>query len=288
MQLLASWVHWAVFAGLGLLVGATKAGLAGIAVVLMPVVATMVGGRVAAGLVLPLLIFGDVMAVLYYRRSARWDVLLRLLPWSISGVVVGTLVGGRIDDSLFRALMGVFIVGSMVVLAVRTAGESRRAGERMRDRSGDRGGEGDEGHESVTDPLAEAEDGDGDTRGVGSPTYVRVAAIALGLLGGFATMVGNAAGGIMSLYLVLMGLKKREFIGTGAWFYLIVNVIKVPFHVLAWGTITGDTLLADVLVFGAIVVGFFAGRYVVHRLNERAFRWFVIIATSLSAVFLFF
>ena len=73
-------------------------------------------------------------------------------------------------------------------------------------------------------------------------------AAGLGLLGGFATMIGNAAGPIMALYLLSMRLPKNVFIGTGAWFFFIVNLSKVPLHVWAWKTISLDSFLLDVLM----------------------------------------
>ena len=59
----------------------------------------------------------------------------------------------------------------------------------------------------------------------------------MGMLAGFLTMVGNIAGAVASVYLLSMGLEKREFMGTGAWYYLIGNTVKVPFS-LALGLIT--------------------------------------------------
>ncbi|MFT7233556.1 MAG: putative membrane protein YfcA, partial [Cyclobacteriaceae bacterium] len=63
-------------------------------------------------------------------------------------------------------------------------------------------------------------------------------AIVLGIVGGFTTMVGNLAGSVMALYLLSMRLPKNAFIGTGAWFFLIINWFKIPFHIFVWETIT--------------------------------------------------
>ena len=109
----------------------------------------------------------------------------------------------------------------------------------------------------------------------------------LGLAGGFTTMVGNAAGPIMSLYLLSMRLPKNIYIGTAAWFFFIINVIKVPFHIFAWRTITVETLKIDLLVFPSIVIGVIVGIRIVKLFPEKVYRYFIIISTVLSAVFLF-
>lgn len=73
-------------------------------------------------------------------------------------------------------------------------------------------------------------------------------ATSLGLLGGFATMMGNAAGPVMALYLLSMHLPKNSYIGTAAWFFFIVNLSKVPLHVWSWKTFSLDSLLLDLVI----------------------------------------
>ena len=80
-------------------------------------------------------------------------------------------------------------------------------------------------------------------------------AVSLGLLGGFATMIGNAAGPVMALYLLTMRLPKNVFIGTGAWFFFIVNVMKVPLHIWSWETINLESFMLDLLMIPAIAGG---------------------------------
>jgi len=112
-------------------------------------------------------------------------------------------------------------------------------------------------------------------------------AASLGLLGGFATMIGNAAGPVMALYLLSMRLPKNSFIGTGAWFFFIVNLSKVPLHIWSWKTITSHTFVLDLLMIPAITAGAFAGIWLVKLLPEKVYRIIVIITTLLSAFFLF-
>jgi uncharacterized membrane protein YfcA len=109
----------------------------------------------------------------------------------------------------------------------------------------------------------------------------------LGLLGGFATMIGNAAGPVMALYLLSMRLPKNIYIGTGAWFFFIVNLSKVPLHVWSWKTITMESFLLDVLMIPAIAAGAFLGIWLVRLFPERVYRILIIVTTLLSAILLF-
>ena len=109
----------------------------------------------------------------------------------------------------------------------------------------------------------------------------------LGLLGGFSTMIGNAAGPVMALYLLSMRLPKNSFIGTGAWFFFIVNLSKVPLHIWSWKTITLNSFLLDVLMIPAIAAGAFLGIWLVRLLPEKVYRIIVIVTTLLSALLLF-
>lgn len=109
----------------------------------------------------------------------------------------------------------------------------------------------------------------------------------LGLLGGFSTMIGNAAGPVMALYLLSMRLPKNRFIGTGAWFFFMVNLSKVPLHVWSWKTITAQTILLDVLMIPAIAAGAFMGIWLVRLIPEKFYRILIIATTVLSAFLLF-
>jgi len=108
----------------------------------------------------------------------------------------------------------------------------------------------------------------------------------MGVLGGFATMIGNVAGPIFAIYLLAMHLPKNSFIGTGAWFFLIVNFFKFPLHVFVWKTISWHTLTLDILLLPAIAVGAFLGIKLVKRISDGMYRTAVIIVTALSAFLL--
>ena len=105
----------------------------------------------------------------------------------------------------------------------------------------------------------------------------------MGLAGGFATMIGNAAGPILSIYLLALRLPKNEYIGTAAWFFFIINVIKFPLHIFSWRTISWPTLLLDSFTIPSIAIGAITGFLLVKKLSVEVYRWLVILVTILSA-----
>lgn len=109
-----------------------------------------------------------------------------------------------------------------------------------------------------------------------------------GLLGGFATMIGNLAGPVFSLYLLTLKLPKKEFIGTGAMFYLTLNFFKIPFHVWSWKTISLPSAQMNLVMLPALLLGFFVGSRIVRLIPESAYRYFVLIVTFISAFMLYF
>lgn len=109
----------------------------------------------------------------------------------------------------------------------------------------------------------------------------------LGLGAGFSTMIGNAAGPVMAYYLLSMRLPKNSYIATGAWFFLIINLVKIPFHVFAWKTITTESLYFDFLMILPVIAGALSGYYLVKLIPEKAYRIFIIITTLAAAIVLF-
>ncbi len=110
----------------------------------------------------------------------------------------------------------------------------------------------------------------------------------LGLSGGFATMIGNAAGPIFNLYLMSMRLPKETFIGTGAYFYLLLNVLKIPIHVFYWKSITLETFQLNLVCLPVLIIGAFIGKWIVKLIPEKAYRIFVMGVITISAIMLFF
>lgn len=105
-----------------------------------------------------------------------------------------------------------------------------------------------------------------------------------GLLGGFTTMIGNAAGPVMSVYLLSMRKEKMECIGINAWFFLVVNLLKVPFQIFAWDNITWSSFSLNLMMLPVIGIGALLGIRLVKLFPEKAFRIFIQIVTILSVI----
>ncbi len=242
--------QFAALALAALLVGFSKTAVSGANTVSLAIFAAVLPARASTGVLLPLLIAGDVLAVLTYRRHAHWPTLLRLFPAVAAGVVLGTLFLKWAGDGAVRTSIGAILLfmAAVTVWRRRTA-ESAPGPDAVVTRSG------------------------------------RIKARSYGVLGGFTTMVANAGGPVMSMYLLSAGFRKLGFLGTSAFFFLIVNVSKVPFSV-GLGLIDGRSLLLDAALVAFVVPGALLGRWAVHRINQRLFEQLVIAATVLGGVHL--
>ena len=122
---------------------------------------------------------------------------------------------------------------------------------------------------------------------MGGMPHTRPAVWAIGLSAGAATMLANAAGPIIALYCLAVGLPKFEVVGTLAWFFFIINVFKLPFSA-GLGLIRSNTLLLNVVLLPAVMVGVFSGRWIVHRLPQRVFDLLMLAFAAIAALRLIF
>jgi uncharacterized membrane protein YfcA len=119
-----------------------------------------------------------------------------------------------------------------------------------------------------------------------APEHVSVHAAPYGVAAGFATTVANAAGPVMSLYLLSKRLPKEEFVATGAWFFFIINLSKIPIY--SWLGLIGRASLAfDAVMFLPVMAGAMTGRWLIHRIPARLFEMLIVALTVISTVLLF-
>lgn len=107
-----------------------------------------------------------------------------------------------------------------------------------------------------------------------------------GATAGFATTVANAAGPVMNLYLLSMKLPKEEFIATGAWFFFLINLTKIPIYAYH-GLFSRESLVFDLIMAPAVYAGAVGGRKLVDHIPARVFEALVVVLTVLSTLFLF-
>ena len=111
-----SFVQWSLVICCGLLWGLSKAGLKGVSMVAVPIMAYVFGGKASTGIVLPMLIMADVLAVVYYHRHADWSILVRILPWTMIGVLLAVWLGDQMQEQTFQDVMAVLIILSVLLL----------------------------------------------------------------------------------------------------------------------------------------------------------------------------
>jgi uncharacterized membrane protein YfcA len=110
----------------------------------------------------------------------------------------------------------------------------------------------------------------------------------MGLLAGFVTMMGNLAGAISNIYFLALKLDKNTFIGTAAWIFLVINFFKLPFQIIFWDNINTQTLMLDLIVLPALMIGFYVGLKLVGKVNDAHFRKLVMAITFLGALIILF
>lgn len=106
----------------------------------------------------------------------------------------------------------------------------------------------------------------------------------MGLLSGITSMIGNLAGAFASIYFLAMRLPKNEFIGTAAWLFFIINVFKLPFHIIVWKTVTFETLTLNLFLVPGVLIGFFTGVQLVKLINNDLYRKFILAVTAIGAI----
>jgi hypothetical protein len=239
--------HWDwILAGIGaLMIGFAKTGVPGTGILVVPIMALVFGGRESVGIVTPMLIVGDIFAVAYYRRHAQWPQLWRLVPWIIPGIAIGCWVLHELGNDDSKQLFGPLV--GWIVLGMLGLDLLRK-----------KMGWDDMPHQPWFTALT-------------------------GITGGATTYIANAAGPIMNLYFLSFGMPKQQFIGTAAWYFLIVNASKIPFY-LYFGMVNRDSLGVNLAMVPLIAIGAVAGIMVFHRIPQKLFNSLVIVLAGVAAL----
>ena len=233
--------QWALAIAAAFLVGVSKTGIGGLGMLPVVIFAQILPAKQATGVVLPLLCFGDLIAVASYRQHSQWRFLWKLFPWTAAGVVLGYFALGRIDDRQARVMIGAIV---LVLLGLHLIRRKQHVGE----------GE----HGSWFAPT-------------------------IGVLAGFTTLVANAAGPLMAIYLLAMRLPKLEFVGTGAVFFMLLNLFKVPFMVNL-GLINSASFAFNLWLAPAVFLGTYLGRKILVRMDQRLFENLALALSALAGL----
>jgi uncharacterized membrane protein YfcA len=226
-----------------LLAGMSKTGLPGVSIpaVLLMTEAFPDDARLSVGAILPILLTGDVFAVVWFRRHADWGRLVRLLPYVLAGMAPGVIVLLWLEGNQLRPVIGVLVLLMLLIELCR----QRFGWEHIPHR------------------------------------WWFVAGT--GFLAGFATLVANAAMPIMTIYLISQDFEKEKFIGTAAWFFLILNASKAPAYcamdMLTWSMLPMAAVLTPMTILGSL-----AGVCILARIPQRFFDFLALSLAGLAAV----
>jgi uncharacterized membrane protein YfcA len=230
-----------------LCIGLSKSGLAGTATLTVVLMAEAFGAKTSVGLVLPLLIAADIMGYWINRKAGSWTVVWPMTPPAIAGVLVGWWLLDRIDNVQARFVIGCLII---LLLVFKLLLDNKK------------------------DQLL-------------ALTTHRSFTLSMGFTAGVVTMLANAAGPVMTVYLLAQRLEKSVWLGTFSRFFLFINLFKLPFstHV---GLIHKASLITNLILLPAVVLGVLIGWVILKRINQQNFEWLLFILTFSAAIWLIF
>lgn len=238
---------WVVLFTGAFLVGVSKTALPGVNTLAVAGYAAILPAKTSTGVLLVLLLLGDAFALWSYRKHAHWPTIIKMAPAVVVGLALGGIFLALADDAWVKRVIGVVLL----MLLAFTLWQRRRRSR----------------------PVAD-----------GTPLSLGVSA-GYGSLGGFTTMVANAGGPVMSMYFLSARFPVHAFLGTAAWFFAAINLTKLPISV-GLGLVTPATLVLNLWLAPAVVVGAFIGRWITARIQQQAFDGAVLVCTALGAIYL--
>lgn len=244
----ASAFQIAVLVFCSILIGFSKTGVPTIGIFVAAILAGVFPARESVGLLLPILIIGDVIAIMYYRKAVVWKLIIALLPWVLVGLIAGFAVLLNITDASLAVLIGTLVLALIGLFLFQGRLEKAFNFSVARSKPVNAG---------------------------------------LGFLAGFTTMVGNSAGSVMSIYLLSQGVNKTAFIGTGAYYFFIINLVKVPFLVYL-GLINTQSTVLNLWMIPAVAAGAWLGFKVLPLIPQKLFQTIILVFAAIGALYLIF
>ena len=223
--------------------GLSKSGFGGFGMLTVLFMASVMPAKESTGAVLPMLIAADLMAIGAFRKHADWKELMRLLPSTLVGLIAGWYLMKLIPGNGFGRFLG-WIVLIMMLLVLWQRFDRRILSAILRHRA---------------------------------------LSTVSGFVAGVTTMVANAGGPAMTFHLLARRFDKMAFVGTTAWFFFVVNVLKVPLS-LNLGLISGSSLVLDLILLPCIVLGMLLGRFFLGKIPQAPFDWLLLVTGTAAAL----
>ena len=262
---------WILLMVVAALCGIAKTALPGAATVAVALCTAVLPAKESTGAILLMLMTGDLLAVWSYRRDADFRMLRRLVPAVLTGVGAGALFLHLASNDSTRRLIGVILLLLVAITLIQRRSTSRRASD-------------DASAAQAPSPPAPTLETQEATTALATPTTSgRLSRLVYGSLAGFTTMVANAGGPVTSMYFLACRYPVKAFLGTTAWFFFLVNIVKLPFSISA-GLVNTTTMSLTVICAPIVIVSALAGRRLAERMDQRVFEPVIVALTIISAL----
>ena len=264
-------ITWILLMVVASLCGIAKTALPGAATIAVALCAAVMPAKESTGVILLMLMTGDLLAVWSYRRDADFRMLRRLVPAVLTGVGAGALFLHLASNDSTRRLIGVILLLLVAITLTQRRSTSRRAPD------------GASAAQAPSPPAPTLETREATTTLATSTTSGRLARLVYGSLAGFTTMVANAGGPVTSMYFLACRYPVKAFLGTTAWFFFLVNLVKLPFSISA-GLVNTTTMSLTAICAPVVIVSALAGRRLAERMDQRVFEPVIVALTIISAL----
>ncbi len=247
LALISSPLGWVIYFSCAILIGMSKAGIQNIGALTVPLFALLFGAKYSTGIVLILLCIADLVAVIYYRKTFLWNEVKKLLPLAFVGLLAGLFIGNYIDDKSFKTIMAIcIIIGLLIMLFFESINQNKQA--------------------TIVNKKWY------------SPIF--------GFILGISTMIGNAAGPVLSVYMLSKKLDKISFAATSAWFIILLNVTKIPLQAFVWKNLSWSGFYLNLMAIPFILIGGYIGIKLVQILPEKLYKNSIKILLFISCIIL--
>lgn len=230
-----------------LCLGVSKTGFPGLAIINVLIVAELFGAKNSVGIILPMLIICDLLVYPLFRKYASWSQAWPLVPATLAAIIGAWLLLDALEDDTARQVIGAII---LFMLGLQMIREFRK-----------------EFLEHLPD----------------SSLFRWLSCLLIGV----STMLANAAGPVYSIWALVHRMKKEEFLGVGARFFLLVNIFKVPF-LGQLELINRESLFLNGLLLPALITGILVGRRLIHLVPQRMFELLLYGFSAIAGIRLLF
>ena len=230
---------------IGFLTGFSKTSIGGIGLVNAALLATILPAKESMGVMLILLIAGDLFAIGIYKKHVEWKMLRSLIWPIIFGIFVGVYFLSRATNESLKQTIGIIVLLLVILYPISQRLQSSDFSLNLR--------------------------------------YPKTLRLSLGVMTGFMSMVANSGGPPMSIYLLLRKNTVLKFMGNNAWLFFMVNLFKVPF-VFALGLLNFQSISYIIPALPLVPLGALLGRKVIGKLNQELFQKITLISAALAGL----